>query len=77
MQACIAFLTVFLLPPDAPCLNIQGFMWAVWHANTAIITPPNGPGIMAGFTAQVTSLQKQRQATARPIHAGERNNLTN
>jgi hypothetical protein len=32
---------------------------------------------VAGFTAQVAALQEQRQAAARPVHAGKRNDLTN
>jgi hypothetical protein len=32
---------------------------------------------VAGFTAQVAALQEQRQAAARPVHAGKGDDLTN
>ncbi|MNN74068.1 hypothetical protein D3C81_1902310 [compost metagenome] len=77
VQTGVAFLTDTLLPPDAPGLNVQGIVRAVKHAVATIVAAADGPRIVAGFAAQVTPLQEQRQAAARPVHAGEGDNLTN
>ncbi|EFC57799.1 hypothetical protein ENTCAN_05235 [Enterobacter cancerogenus ATCC 35316] len=77
MQAGIALLTVAFLPPDAARLNIQRIVRAVGNAVAAVVAAPDSPRVVAGFAAQVTALQEQRQAAARPVHAGEGDNLTN
>ncbi len=77
MQAGIALLALTLLPPDAPGLNVQCIVRTVGHAVAAVVAAPDGPRVVAGFTAQVTALQEEGQAAARPVHAGEGDNLTN
>ena len=51
MQAGIALLTVTLLPPDASGLNGQRSVRAVGHTVAAVIAAPDGPRVVAGFTA--------------------------
>ena len=77
MEAGVALLAVTFLPPDAPGMNGQRVVRTVGHAVTAVIAAPDGPRVVAGFTAQVAALQEQRQAAARPVHAGKRDDLTN
>ncbi|MNL63093.1 hypothetical protein D3C87_1871850 [compost metagenome] len=77
MQAGIALLAVAFLPPDPPGLKGQGIVRAMHHTVAAVIAATDGPRIVAGFAAQIAPLQEQRQATARSVHAGERDNLTN
>ena len=76
-QADIALLAVRHLPPDASGLNGQRVVRAVGHAVPAVVAAPDGPRVVAGFAAQVAALQEQRQAAARPVHAGEGDDLTN
>ncbi|GHS69428.1 hypothetical protein EKTHUN627_02270 [Enterobacter kobei] len=77
MKAGITLLAMTLLPPYASGLNVECIMRAVGHAVAAVVAAPDGPWVVAGFTAQVAALQEQGQATARPVHAGKRNDLTN
>ena len=77
VQTGVALLTVTLLPPDAPGLNCQRIMRTVGHTVAAVVAAPYRPRVMAGFAAQVTALEEQRQAAARPVHAGEGYDLTN
>jgi hypothetical protein len=77
VQTGITFLTVALLPPDPSGLNVQRIVRAMEDAVTAVIAAAYRPRVVAGFAAQVAALQEQSQAAARPIHAGEGNNLTN
>ena len=76
-EAGVALLAVTLLPPDAPGMNGQRIVRTVGHAVTAVVAAADRPRVVAGFTTQVTSLQEKSQAAARPVHAGERDNLTN
>ena len=77
VQAGVALLAVTLLPPDASGLNGQRVVRAVGHAVPAVVAAADRPRVVAGFAAQVAALQEQRQAAARPVHAGKRNDLTN
>ncbi|EFE07444.1 hypothetical protein CIT292_09331 [Citrobacter youngae ATCC 29220] len=76
MQAGIALLTYVGLPPHFPRTQAQRLMWAMQDALPAVVAASHRPRIVAVFTAQVASLQKQRQATARPVDAGERDQFT-
>ena len=77
VKAGITLVAVTLLPPDAPGLNGQRIVRAVGHAVAAVVAASDRPGVVAGFTAQVAPLQEQGQAAARPVDAGEGDNLTN
>ncbi|BDN98916.1 hypothetical protein KAM621c_40210 [Citrobacter braakii] len=76
VQAGIALLTYVGLPSHFPLTQAQRLMRAMQDTFPAVVAASHRPRIVAIFTAQVTSLQKQSQATARPVDAGERNDLT-
>ncbi|GJK54664.1 hypothetical protein TUM17561_20820 [Enterobacter cloacae] len=77
LQAGITLLTLTLLPPDPPGLYVQRIVWAMGYAVATVVAASDGPRIVAGFAAQVAALEKQSQAAARPVHAGEGDHLTN
>ena len=76
MQAGVTLLTHIGLPPHFPRAQVQRLMRAMQHTLPAVVAASHRPRIVAIFTAQITSLQKQSQATARPVDAGERNQPT-
>ena len=76
MKAGVTLLTQIGLPPHFPRAQAQRLMRAMQHTLPAVVAASHRPRIVAVFTAQITSLQKQSQATARPVDAGERDNLT-
>ncbi|EHM51132.1 hypothetical protein HMPREF0880_00511 [Yokenella regensburgei ATCC 43003] len=76
VQAGITLLALPFVPVNAASLVAQRFMRAVHGALPAVVAAAHRPRVVAIFTAQVTSLQEQRQAAARPVHTGERDNLT-
>ena len=64
------------MPDNIPVTETQRLVRALWNAFAAVVAASHRPRFMAILTAQIAPLQKEGQTTARPVHAGERDNLT-